>query len=468
MLLPETKEREYRFKLALRMGLPIFALIIALISNTLITTYESLDSSFYIESILLIAFSIYFIFYIIYSGFAVRITDETSKTFSREYLYKYLKKEIKKNNDYTLILISIDNLNDINNLYGLKNGDKVLHKVVSWVNEYLEDKDIKNFPVGHIKGGDFVIGLKGNKNSYNVILELLCLKSNGFKVDDMEVNISGAITDTAFSNQLDYLIENLFEAQNKTRNLKNSFKEEDINPNKLESFVINAIHQKKFLVMGQDVFENTKPVIKECLVKLKTPDNKIIHQKSYMNVINRLGLMSEYDIMILEKNITQCSLLNGQIFALTISPTSLRNQNFLVKTRELINTNPKVKNKIMFVLCESEYHSQINRYNSTLKSLREMGVLIAIDRLGSIHTSFLYLRDLEIDVVRFDSLYSKDMQKKEYMSTLDGFNVMAHKKGVKTWIKMLENEENINLAGELNIDYQQGNFLASVEKIYET
>ncbi len=468
MLLPETKEREYRFKLALRMGLPIFALIIALISNTLIATYESLDSTFYIESILLIAFSIYFIFYIIYSGFDVRITDETSKTFTREFLYKYLKKEMKNNSDYTLILISIDNLNDINKLYGLKNGDKVLRRVVSWLNEYLEDKDIKNFPVGHIKGGDFVIGLKGNKNSYNVILELLCLKSNGFKVDDMEVNISGAITDTAFSNQLDYLIENLFEAQNKTRHLKNSFKEEDINPNELESFVINAIHQKKFLVMGQDVFENTKSVITECLVKLKTPDNKIIHQKSYMKVINRLGLMSEYDLMILEKNITKYTPLNGQIFALTISPTSLRNQNFLDKTRELINANPGIKNKIMFVLCESEYYSQINRYKSTLKSLREMGVLIAIDRLGSIHTSFLYLRDLEIDVVRFDSLYSKDMQKKEYKSTLDGFNVMAHKKGVKTWIKMLENEENVKLAGELNIDYLQGNILASLEKIYET
>jgi hypothetical protein len=32
MLLPIIKEREYRFKLALRMGLPIFALIIAFVS----------------------------------------------------------------------------------------------------------------------------------------------------------------------------------------------------------------------------------------------------------------------------------------------------------------------------------------------------------------------------------------------------------------------------------------------------
>ena len=56
MLLPQTKEREYRFKLALRMGLPIFALVFALISHTFITSKESLTTPFYIESILILFF----------------------------------------------------------------------------------------------------------------------------------------------------------------------------------------------------------------------------------------------------------------------------------------------------------------------------------------------------------------------------------------------------------------------------
>jgi len=65
MILPQTKEREYRFKLALRMGLPIFALILALIFHTLITNYTTLQTSFYIEAILLLLVSIYFIFFLI-------------------------------------------------------------------------------------------------------------------------------------------------------------------------------------------------------------------------------------------------------------------------------------------------------------------------------------------------------------------------------------------------------------------
>ncbi len=457
MLLPHAKEREYRFKLALRMGLPIFALIIAFISHTLINSYETLQPTFYFEAILLLAFSIYFIFYLIYNGFNVRITDEISNTFTREYMYKYLQKELQKEDDYSLVLISVNNLNDINTTYGIKNGDKVLNRVVLWVNNYLKDKDIKNFPMGHIKGGDFILGLKGNKNRYKIILELMSLKAQELKVDDMEVQIIVTITDTTFSNELDYMVENLFEHQ---KDIKLSTKEEQLNPNELDSSVINAIKNRNFLISTQSIFENNKSVMKECFVKLKSSSGKILFPKSYMKVINRLGLMVDFDLMIIEKSIKDCPRSSDEIFAISVSPTSLRNTHFLVKLKEFINNNPNIKNKIMFILSEREYYSQINRYNNILKTLRDMGILITIDRLGSIHTSFLYLRDLDIDAVRFDSYYAKDIKNR---NIVDGFNLMAHKKGVKTWIKKIENEKIKEFAQEIGVDYLQGKYLAPLE-----
>ena len=468
MLLPETKEREYRFRLALRMGLPIFALVLILISNTLITTYQSLDASFYVEAILLIAFSIYFILYIIYESFDIRITEIVTKTFTREYLYKHLKKEIKNNKEYTLLLISIDNLSDINSRYGIKNGDKVLREVALWVAKYLQSKDLNNFPMGHVKGGDFIVGLKGTKNQYTTILELMCLKSDDFIVDNIEIKISSSITDTAYSSDLNYLIENLFELQETNRNQKNLTQaDEVINPERQESFVINAIKERSFIVMTQDVFEDEKSAIKECFVKLKTPDGKTIHQKTYKKVLDKLGLMVDFDLMVLEQNIVNCCSGSREIIAMNISPSSLRNPTFRSKAKEIINNNKEIKNRLIFLLSEAQYYSQIKKYNSTLKSFRDMGVLIAIDRLGAIHTSFLYLRDLDIDIVRFDSFYTKEIVDDKYRSVIDGFNLMAHKKGVKSWIKMVESQEIKTRVNELNIDYMQGKYLAPVEKKYE-
>jgi len=465
MLLPDIKEREYRFRLALRMGLPIFALVLALISNILITHNQSISPSFYLISIILLVFNIYFILYIIYESFDIRITEIVSKTFTREYLYEYLKNDIKKNKEYTLILISIDNLNDINSRYGIKNGDNVLRKTTQWVNKYFLSKELSNYPMGHIKGGDFVVGFKGTKNQYESILELLNLKSDHFTIDDIEVQISTSIIDTTFSTKLEFLIENLFEQQSTSKNQKSiTQKHSDINPDKLETVVIDALKNKSFIIMTQDIFDGDKSIIKECFVKLITSEEKIIHPKSYIKILDKFGLMVEFDLMVLEENIFKCNNSIDDKYVINISPSSLRNRTFISRAKKLINANKNIKDRLIFLLSEVEYYSQVQRYNDTLQSFRDMGILIAIDRLGAIHTSFLYLRDLDVDIVRFDSFYTKEIVNDKYRSIIDGFNTMAHEKGVKTWIKMVETQEIKEKAQELNIDYIQGRYLASVVK----
>ncbi|MDO9266226.1 MAG: GGDEF domain-containing protein [Sulfurimonas sp.] len=465
MLLPQTKEREYRFRLALRMVLPVFALVVALILHTFITSQDTINTSFYIESILILVFSIYFIFYLIYKGFDTKITDNISKAFTREYMYEFLKKELKNNKEYTLLLISIDNLHEINSRYGIKNGDKILFETIIWVAEYLKTKDIYNFPVGRIKGGDFIIGLSGNKNQYKTTMELMCLKSEELKIDDIEVQISIAINDASFSNNIDYLIENLFELQAKNRDSKlQANSEDEINPSDLEYFVINAIKRKDLTLITQDVFEKEHDVFKECFIKLNAPDGKLLHQKNYMKILDKLRLMNEYDLIVLEKVINICKKSDGKNFAIHISPTSIRNPSVLTKIKELFYKNECIKGRIILLFSESEYFPKIDKFNTILQQLRDLGVVVAIDRLGSLHTSFLYLRDLNIDMVRFDSFYSKNMDEGRGKNIISGFNVMAHEKGVKTWIKMLEDEKVNDLAKELGIDYLQGKYFAPLEK----
>jgi len=464
MLLPQTKEREYRFRLALRMGLPVFALIVAFVSHTFLGNSETLQPSFYVESLILLVFSIYFFLYLIYNGFNVKITDDVSKTFTREYLFEYLKKELKKRQEYTLILFSIDNLHDINTLYGIKNGDKVLEESAKWVASYLESHKIENFPLGHIKGGDFIFGLNGLKSEYSTILDLMCLKSSEFKVGDIEVKLSASIIDTSYSRDLDYMVEKLFELQDERRNSKYKESADSYNPNELESAVIEAIENRRLSIMAQDVFTREHVMFKECYVKLKTSKGKLLFQKSFTKVINKLGLGVEYDLMVLETLILNVKPDEESIYALNISPTSLRNEKFLASTKELLKNT---KTKIMFILSEVEYFSHTSRYNALLNSLKRMGVLIAIDRLGSIHTSFLYLRELDIDVVRFDTYYSSFSKLEANRAIIDGFVCMAHQKKIKTWIKNIEDNESLELVKSLNIDYLEGKILSPLEMIYE-
>ncbi|MDF1876343.1 EAL domain-containing protein [Sulfurimonas sp. SAG-AH-194-L11] len=447
------------------MGLPIFGLILALLFHTLLDNYKTLQASFYIEAVLLLVFSIYFILYLIYNGFDVKIIDDVSKTFTREYLFNYIKGKLKKEKEYTLILISIDNLDDINSLYGMKNGDKVLAETANWVAEYLSTQKIDNFPLGHIKGGDFIIGLEGLKNEYSTLLELMCLKSNEFRVDDIEVKLSGAISDTNYSRELDYIVENLFELQEHRKELKKEIQPNTMKPNELEFFVIDAINKRSLNIMTQDIFQDDSVVFKECFVKLKSANGKLLYPKNYTKVINKLGLTIEYDLMVLQEIILQVSDEPEVMYALGISPTSLRNNKFLSATKELLKNSNK---KIMFILCEHEYFSHTKKYNSIIKTLKDIGIRIAIDKLGSYHTSFLYLKELDIDLVRFDTQYSSYEKMHKYSAIVNGFRLMAKEKKIKCWIKNIQTQEAYNLANEFKVEYLQGKYLSQLLPINES
>lgn len=470
MNLPEIKEREYRFRLALRMGLPIFALIFALVIHTFINNYKNLDVSFYIESLLALIFGIYFIFYLIYSGFETKITDDVSKMFTRSYLYKYIKKELALNKDYTLVLISLDNLNDINNRYGIKSGDKVLYEVGEWICEYLKENNITSFPIGHVKGGDFIVGLKGQSSKYFTIIELMNLKADELKIDGIEIKLQFALNDTSFSNDLEYMVEHLFEIKEFNKNKKDDdkFIEEDLKPNDLEQYVINAIRLKKFIILKQDIYEDEKVVMREFSVKLKRPDGKFMHQKSYIKILNRLRLMSDYDYMILQKSVEKCTEGCGDaMLSFNVAPTSVRDRNFYLKVKELLEINPHVKNRIMFILSEKEYYSYTQRYSDILNNIRKLGIKITIDKVGAYQSSFLYFRELDIDAIRLDSIYTKEIENKSYLKMVDGFREMVKGTDTKIWMKMIEDKKTYNTIKDRGIDYLQGKYLSNLETIYE-
>jgi EAL domain-containing protein (putative c-di-GMP-specific phosphodiesterase class I) len=213
--------------------------------------------------------------------------------------------------------------------------------------------------------------------------------------------------------------------------------------------------------MSQDIYENGKVVFCECFVKLKSPNGKIIYPKTYLKIINKLGLGIEFDLAVLEMILKNCPN-KEKYFALNILPTSLRNEKFLSRAKELLRES---KMQVMFVLFEMEYYSHINRYNSIITVLKEYGVLFCIDRVASIHTSFLYLRELNIDVIRYDTYYSHQDKLEKNHSIIEGFNIIAHEKNVKTWIKNIEDKETLRVASELKVDYLQGKYLNELQEI---
>jgi EAL domain-containing protein (putative c-di-GMP-specific phosphodiesterase class I) len=187
-----------------------------------------------------------------------------------------------------------------------------------------------------------------------------------------------------------------------------------------------------------------------------------------MPVVNRLGLTRTYDEMILEKVIQVSEKIpDNLILALSVSPSSVRNNTFFERTLSLVNSNEAVRGRIMFVLSENEYYHHPKRYNELLQAYRRMGIYIAIDNLGAFKSSIALLKDLKVDLVRFDNQYGKHIREKEYQNIVKGLHIVAQGFGMSSWIRMVEDEQEYKIVKGLGIDFIQGNYLGKIASLEE-
>lgn len=466
MLYTEEKERENRFKLALRMGLPIFALAVITTTSVLLRYFHEIPYTFVIIAFGVLGVMVYYLFYLIYQGFDERITDPITHTFTREYFTRIQQKEIEKK-PHTFILLSVVNLTDINKRYGFANGDKVLQIVAKKIVDYFAERKVKRIPISHFKGGDFLIALEGTQEEYRSLMDVICVKFQHFNIDDIEVDLVGSMTDTTRTKSLQKIIDWLFELQGD--NIKMQGKgDEDIDPDTIENLVIEAVDSRSFSYRYQAAYEDEKVTIYEMAVKLVTSEGKLVHQRRFMPLIHRLGLVRYFDEIQIEAAFEQLSILKqDQKIAVDVAPSSLRNPHFFEHVMMLLSNNEYMKRRVVFIISEQSYFHQVKQFNTRLQAYRRAGICIALDRLGGLQTSMRYLNDLDVDLVRFDKHLTKTINEPKTRALIKGLQQSIREMGLRSWTGMIDDEKKYNQAKTLGIDIVQGNYLSPIDIIKE-
>jgi len=449
--------------LALRTGLPLFLLAAILMFVRLSEYFLEIPTDFLFSALFVLAVSIYFIFYMIYRGFDEQITDPVTHTFTRQKVISILNDDIKKYDKYSIVLVGIENLADINARYGTKAGDKVLKLVAKEAGKFFSNKGFEKFPIGHFKGGDFLIGLKGNYNTIRPFLEMMCVKFDDYIVNDIEIRVRGSIVDKSLSKDVNSLIERLFEL-NETEMEEGEYihtiSEDDLTIIELEENIRYAISERNFSSMFQMIQGEEK--VAQVSFKLQGKDDKIIHQKVFMPIVNRLGFEREFDEIILEKVLVSCKKLDDISFAFNIAPSVLRNGRFKQRFIQMTERAKVDYSRLIIILSEKEVYANMKRYNEALQEYRALGVRFVLDNVGSLNSSVEYIKRLEVDIIRFDKPFSRHIDSVIYNSLLHGYMKMCEETGMKSWIKMVDNDETKSFFEALKTDYIQGNFISKI------
>jgi len=453
MTYTEKKERSYRFILALRMGLPIFLMSIIALYALFSQPYSTV-TSLIILALLLFAMAIYFLFFLINQSSYEHITEAISSTFTPEYFFTRFDNWIGKKVG-TLAMISIDNLAGINERYGVKNGDDVLRATSAQINTFFSEKEIKKLPICRYKGGDFILFLTGAKEKNSALIELFLAKHDESLVNEIEVKLSAVLLDTTHIKQPQEIVTRLYELQYANKEKKTFTDNDDIIPHELEESVLKALEMRRYSIALQTVCCEKRPM-HEISFKLVNDKGAFIHQSRFIPLLNRIGKIREYESNILEQAVCLASE-EKMLFVVNLSSVTLRNGLFFQHALELLQRYPDAKNHIALMFDEKEFCPQIKRFKEQIAQYRAVGYKIALDKYGTNHTTMMYLKELEVDFVRFDPLYTRHIKEEKYQNIVQGLNISAHLCGIATWMCMIEDEESDTIIQRLKINYRQGN-----------
>ena len=459
MLLSELEERERRFKLALRAGIPIL-LLFSLIFYTIFLKGDTIDltleNSFLLAGILFI--TIYFIYFLLEEDPKETLLDQTTHGFNQKTFIKKFQARKPK----TLALLIIKNLTTINENYGSRNVDTLLHTIVHRLNNRFEELGLGKPLIGRRYGAEFLIALDKNSDDIKHILKVFSEENK--IMNSIEIDYGFSVIQNTQEN-IDKIIIQLKDSiigsqeDSSVEDQKETIIKDADEFSKLEENVIAALKKKNLLLSFRPLLNthSDKIDIYEIAVKLKPDNRKDILPRVYLPIINRLGLGREYDLILFKHIIDLLPLIDDNIsLTFNLSPFSLRDKLFQEKFFTYLDQSHIDPSRLIIQLYERKTHHNLSGYLATLKSIRAKGVRVCIDNFGSSNASMEYMKHFKFDMIQFDRGYVTNLKDKTSYAMLESLTKMSKDLRILTVAKWVDKEEQKERLRALGIDYLQG------------
>ncbi|HEX2827880.1 MAG TPA: EAL domain-containing protein [Burkholderiales bacterium] len=377
-----------------------------------------------------------------------------------------------------LLFIDIDHFKYVNDNFGHRSGDQLIIGVGSVLREVARNCEGELYRLG---GDEFAIHIPEalrKQASEAAECALDAIRHYRFQESDQRVvsNLSascgialypfhGSDVPTLFSN-VDIA---MYQAKEVGRNRQMLFDQSSDNMRSTHKRIHwakrlrDALDDDRVALFAQPVvrLKDQKAVHHEVLVRLKDDQGGFILPSTFIEHAESLSLVQELDLQVVEK-LLDFIRDNNQLgkktrYFVNLSRVSISDPHWVRRFMMLLNRTQVDPTQLVFEITETAAMSEIDVTLSFIKKLKDIGSRFALDDFGAGFSSFYYLKRFEVDYLKIDGGFVRDLATDEgsrlFVRALNDVAKGLSKQVVAEWV---ESPEALKVLTDIGAQYGQG------------
>jgi len=387
-------------------------------------------------------------------------------------------KALEGDNDvHQLIYFDLDNLQLVNDTFDRGAGDEVIVRFAQLIEEHLP----KNAVATRLTDDDFVI-LLTHSNLDDALGLTERIRKGSHVLRYLKGDKSLAVTVSAGISELSQKVSK-GDAMTASRIACDSAKDHgrdrvEVHDQENQSIVkryddmylVSEIQKNldndAFALLAQPIvpLTDTDEVRRfEILLRMKDKKGNLVSSRAIFSAAERYQLMPQIDRWVISRTLSRLEtyaddlVRGGAIFAINLSGQSLGDDEILTFVEDEIVRSGVPFSSVCFEVTESAAISSRDKAQAFINALRARGCKFSLDDFGAGLSSFAYLKNFNVDMLKIDGSFIRDITDNRISeSMVAAITQVAKVMELKTVAEYVESNETRDLIRELGVNFAQG------------
>ena len=353
------------------------------------------------------------------------LTDLPNRVLFRDRLAHELSQAERKKNNLAVLFIDLDRFKHVNDSLGHTAGDTLLVEVAERLTGCLRKSDT----VARLGGDEFAAittELKSGRDAAPLAKKIIKELKKMFIIQGQDVFIGGSIGISIYPSDgtdMETLTKHadiaMYRAKEDGRGVFKFF-EENINAGvedrlHMESKLRKAIEKKEFSLFYQPKVNIESGMIcgMESLVRWFPEPGKMVSPALFIPLAEETGAILPLGDWILRTACQQAAVWRNMghdlQLAVNLSTVQLQQKELVDQVKAILDETGLTPEALELEITESMVMGNVEKSIDIMKSLKGLGVGIAVDDFGTGYSSLNYLKRFPIDTLKIDQSFVRDL-----------------------------------------------------------